>query len=171
MLAKVDMRAEIKQVEQIQFVSKADSDVLHLEGPGPNKLLIEAEKRLNSKDPAGAQKLAQQVLDEKTGDSGRALFILAEAATMTKNMKGAVDYFQQALSATQEPKVIAWSHIYLGRIFDLQEDRDSAVGHYKAALSASTDLPEAKAAAQRGLDKAYAPPEPQQNQGQNQTQN
>jgi len=45
------------------------------------------------------------------------------------------------------------------------------VGHYKAALSASTDLPEAKAAAQRGLDKAYAPPAPQQNQGQNQTQN
>ena len=171
MLTKLDTRAEIKQVEQIQFVSKADSDVLHLEGPGPNKLLIEAEKRLNSKDPVGAQKLAQQVLDEKTGDSGRALFILAEAATMTKNIKGAVDYFQQALSATQEPKVIAWSHIYLGRIFDLQEDRDSAVGHYKAALSASTDLPEAKAAAQRGLDKAYAPPAPQQNQGQNQTQN
>jgi hypothetical protein len=168
MLSKIDTRAEVKQAEQLQFVSKADSDVLHLEGPGPSKLLIEAEKRLNSKDPVGAQKLAQQVLDEKTGDSGRALFILAEAATMTKNIKGAVDYFQQALTQTQEPKVVAWSHIYLGRIFDLQEDRDSAVDHYKAALNASTDLPEAKAAAQRGLDKAYAPPAPPQNQSQNQ---
>ena len=168
MLTKIDTRAELKQAEQLQFVGKADSDVLRLEGPGPNKLLVEAERRLNSKDPVGAQKLAQQVLDEKTGDSGRALFILAEAATMTKNMKGAVDYFQQALTATQEPKVVAWSHIYLGRIFDLQEDRDSAVDHYKAALSASTGLPEAKAAAQRGLDKAYAPPTPPQNQTQNQ---
>jgi len=167
MLSKMDTRAEVKQAEQLQFVSKADSDVLHLEGPGPNKLLVEAEKRLNAKDPVSAQKLAQQVLDEKTGDSGRALFILAEAATMTKNIKGAVDYFQQALTATQEPKVVAWSHIYLGRIFDLQEDRDSAVDHAKAALTASTDLPEAKAAAQRGLDKAYAPPAPQQNQSQN----
>jgi tetratricopeptide (TPR) repeat protein len=168
MLTKLDTRAEVKQAEQIQFVSKADSDVLHLEGPGPNKLLLEAEKRLNTKDPVGAQRLAQSVLDQKLGDPGRALFILAEAATMTKNMKGAVDYFQQALGATQEPKVVAWSHIYLGRIFDLQEDRDSAVDHYKAALSASTDLPEAKAAAQRGLDKAYAPPAPPQNQSQNQ---
>ena len=128
---------------------------------------MEAEKHLNSKDPAGAQKLAQQVLDEKIGDSGRALFILAEVATMTKDMPGAQDYFLKALAATHEPKVVAWSHIYLGRIFDLQEDRDSAVDHYKAALSASTDLPEAKAAAQRGLDKAYAPPAPVSQQSQN----
>jgi tetratricopeptide (TPR) repeat protein len=167
MLAKVDVRAELKQSEQIQFVSKADSDVLHLEGPGPNKLLLEAEKHLNAKDPAGAQKLAQQVLDEKVGDSGRALFILAEVATMTKDIAGARDYFVKALGATQEPKVVAWSHIYLGRIFDLQEDRDSAVDHYKAALSASNDLPEAKAAAQRGLEKAYAPPAQPQKQNQN----
>ncbi len=160
LLSKMDTRAEIRQAEQIQFVSKADSDVLHLEGPGPNKLLLEAEKHLNAKDPAGAQKLAQQVLDEKVGDSGRALFILAEVATMTKDIAGARDYFVKALNATQEPKVVAWSHIYLGRIFDLQEDRDSAVDHYKAALSASANLPEAKAAAQRGLDKAYAPPAP-----------
>jgi hypothetical protein len=158
LLTKIDVRTEIKQAEQIQFVAKADTDVLHLEQPGPNKLLMEAEKHLNSKDPAGAQKLAQQVLDEKNGDSGRALFILAEVATMSRNMEGARDYFLKALGATQEPKVVAWSHIYLGRIFDLQEDRDSAVGHYKAALSASSDLPEAKAAAQRGLEKAYAPP-------------
>jgi tetratricopeptide (TPR) repeat protein len=167
MLTKIDIRAEIKQTEQLQFVSKADSDVLHLERPGSNKLLLEAEQHLNAKDPAGAQKLAQQVLDEKTGDSGRALFILAEVATMTKNIDGARDYFVKALGATQEPKVVAWSHIYLGRIFDLQEDRDSAVDHYKAALSASADLPEAKAAAQRGLEKAYAPPGPPQNQKQN----
>jgi len=104
------------------------------------------------------------VLDEKTGDTGRALFILAEVATMTRNMDGARDYFLKALSATQEPKVVAWSHIYLGRIFDLNEERDAAVDHYKAALGASTDLPEAKAAAQRGIEKAYAPPgQPQQN--------
>jgi hypothetical protein len=169
LLSKMDIRAEIKQAEQIQFVAKADSDVLHLERPGSNKLLMEAEQRLNAKDPASAQKLAQQVLDEKTGDSGRALFILAEVATMTRNMDGARDYFMKALDATHEPKVVAWSHIYLGRIFDLQEERDTAVDHYKAALGASTDLPEAKAAAQRGIEKAYAPPgqPPQSNQNQN----
>ncbi len=158
MLEKVDVRSEMKRLEQIQFVSKADADVLHLEQPGSNKLLMEAEQRLNAKDPLGAQKLAQQALEQKTGDSGRALFILAEVATMTRNMDGARDYFLQALGATQEPKVVAWSHIYLGRIFDLQDKRDAAVDHYKAALTASGNLPEAKAAAERGIEKAYAPP-------------
>ncbi len=158
LLGKVDVRAEMKRLEQVRFVAKADADVLHLERPGSNRLLMEAEQRLNAKDPSGAQKLAQQALDEKIGDSGRALFILAEVATMSRNMDGARNYFLQALGATQEPKVVAWSHIYLGRIFDLQDQRDAAVDHYKAALNASGSLPEAKAAAERGIQKAYAPP-------------
>jgi hypothetical protein len=60
---------------------------------------------------------------------------------------------------------VAWSHIYLGRIFDLQEERDAAVQHYRAALQASNTLPEAKAAAEQGLKKPYEPPvapQPQQ---------
>ena len=55
--------------------------------------------------------------------------------------------------------MIAWSHIYLGRIFDLNENRDAAVTEYRAALNvAGTALPEAKVAAERGLDKPYEPP-------------
>ena len=53
---------------------------------------------------------------------------------------------------------MAWSHIYLGRICDLQEDRAAALDHYRAALTAGANLPEAKAAAQRGLDQPYEPP-------------
>jgi hypothetical protein len=59
---------------------------------------------------------------------------------------------------------VAWSHIYLGRILDLQDDdtggplRAQAVAHYKAAEGASETLPVAKAAAEQGLQKPYAPP-------------
>jgi hypothetical protein len=62
------------------------------------------------------------------------------------------------LQTAHEPKVIAWSHIYLGRIFDLQEDRFNALDQYRAALVASSALPEAKLAAQRGMDQPYEPP-------------
>lgn len=58
--------------------------------------------------------------------------------------------------------MIAWSHIYLGRIFDLQEERDAALDHYRAALTASASLPEAKAAAERGMQQPYEPPGHQQ---------
>ena len=72
----------------------------------------------------------------------------------TRTWQGATGYFERAIKVAQEPKVIAWSHIYLGRIFDLQEQRDSAVDHYHAALTAGGTLPEVKAAAERGLQAA-----------------
>jgi len=44
----------------------------------------------------------------------------------------------------------------------LKENRDAALDQYRAALSAAdaegAALPEAKLAAQRGLDKPYEPP-------------
>ncbi|HMH01281.1 MAG TPA: hypothetical protein VK555_07690, partial [Terriglobales bacterium] len=68
------------------------------------------------------------------------------------------NYFQRALEVAREPKVVAWSHIYLGRIFDLQENRAAAVDQYRAALNAGASLPEAKEAAERGLQQPYEPP-------------
>jgi tetratricopeptide (TPR) repeat protein len=110
-------------------------------------------------DRESAQKLAQKALDEQAGDSGRALFILAEVATANRDIDGARQYFERALQTAHEPKLIAWSHIYLGRIYDLREDRHAAVDQYRAALDAAgAGLPDAKLAAQRGLDKPYEPP-------------
>ena len=68
----------------------------------------------------------------------------------------------RALEVAHEPKVVAWSHIYLGRIFDLQEDRPAALDHYRAAETAGSALPEAKAAAELGLRQPYEPPSHQQ---------
>jgi tetratricopeptide (TPR) repeat protein len=73
-------------------------------------------------------------------------------------LQGARNYFEQALGVAHEPKVVAWSHIYLGRIFDLQEERAEALDHYRAALTASAQLPEVKAAAERGIQQPYEPP-------------
>ena len=158
LLEKIDVGAEVKRAGQVKFAAQADSDVLRLSRPVQNKLLTTAEQRLNAGDKDSAQKLAQQALDQKVEDQGRALFILAEVATLSSDMDGARNYFLKALGATQEPKVIAWSHIYLGRIFDLQDEREAAVDHYKAALTAGASLPDAKAAAEKGIQQAYEPP-------------
>jgi hypothetical protein len=162
-LAQIDVRKEQKRAGQIQFASSADPELLHLSRPKEGKLLVTAEERLSAGDAVTAEKLAQQALAEKTEDSGRAYFILAQIA-LHGNMGGARDYFEQALKSTSEPKVVAWSHIYLGRILDLQDDaeggplRAEAIIHYQAAVNASESLPEAKAAAEQGLQKAYGPP-------------
>jgi len=81
---------------------------------------------------------------------------------MSKNREDALKDFQKAIEQTKDQKIVAWSHVYIGRILDMKEDRESALNEYRAALnSASTtgaELPEVKAAAERGLQQAYEPP-------------
>lgn len=163
MLAGIDVRREEKNVAQVQFATSADPELLHLARPQQTKLLSIAEERLSVGDTETAQKLAQEAIDEQSEDAGHALFILARVATMNRDMQGARTYFQKTLEVAHEPKVLAWSHIYLGRIFDLQEDRAAALDHYRAALNAGSALPEVKAAAERGIQQPYEPPaHPQQ---------
>lgn len=154
----IDVRKEEKRAAEIQFANKAEPELLHLSRPVEGKRLLTAEQRLSAGDVDSAQKLAQEALDEKSEDPGRALFILAQVATANRDMQGARNYFQRALEVASEPKVVAWSHIYLGRIFDLQENREAALDQYRAALSSGGALPEAKAAAERGLRQPYEPP-------------
>lgn len=163
LIGGINVGKEQKNAAQVKFASTADQELLHLSRHQPAELLLAAQQRLASGDLEGAKKIAQQALDEKQGDPGRALFILAQVAILNRDMQGARGYFQQALGVAHEPTVLAWSHIYLGRIFDLQEDRAAALDQYRAALTAGGLLPEAKAAAERGIQQPYEPPShPQQ---------
>jgi len=157
-LEGVDLKKEEKAASEVQFVTSTAPELLRLSRPEERRMLVTAEKRLAAGDPKGAQELAQQALDKKIGDQGRALFILAEVAVANKNRDGAQDNFQKAIESSKDPKVIGWSHVYLGRILDMKEERDAAVREYKAALTAGGGLPEIKAAAERGLQQAYEPP-------------
>lgn len=157
-LDAVDLKKEEKAAAEVQFASAAAPELVRLSRPEERRLLITAEKRLAEGDPKGAQELAQAALDKKIGDRGRALFILAEVAVANRNRDGAEDNFQKAIAASNDPKVVGWSHVYLGRILDMKEDRDAALEQYRAALTAGATLPEVKAAAERGLAQAYEPP-------------
>jgi tetratricopeptide (TPR) repeat protein len=158
LLANIDIKKEQKAAAEIQFASRTSPELVQLSRPEERRMLLMAEKRLAAGDSKGAQELAQQALDRKIGDQGRALFILAEVAVANKNRDGAQDNFQKAVETSKDPKVVGWSHVYLGRILDMKEDREAALAQYRAALSASADLPEVKAAAEHGLQGAYEPP-------------
>jgi tetratricopeptide (TPR) repeat protein len=157
-LENVDLKKEEKAAAEVQFASAASPELVRLSRPEERRMLVTAEKRLAAGDPKGAQELAQLALDKKIGDPGRALFILAEVAVANKNRDGAQDSFQKAIAASQDPTVLGWSHVYLGRIFDMKEDREAALTEYRTALSVGEKLPEVKAAAQHGLEQAYEPP-------------
>jgi tetratricopeptide (TPR) repeat protein len=157
-LDNVDVKKEQKAAAEVKFASSTAPELVRLSRPEERRMLVMAEKRLAAGDPKGAQELAQMALDKKIGDQGRALFILAEVAVANKNRDGAQDNFQKAIAASQDPTVLGWSHVYLGRILDMQEDREAALHEYQAALDTGGELPEIRAAAQRGLEQAYEPP-------------
>jgi tetratricopeptide (TPR) repeat protein len=158
LLNNIDTKKEEKAAAEIQFASSTSPELVQLSRPEERRMLFMAEQRLTAGDPKGAQELAQQALDRKIGDQGRALFILAEVAVANKNRDGAQDNFQKAAQASNDPKVVGWSHVYLGRILDMKEDREAALEQYRSALSAGADMPEIKAAAEKGLQQAYEPP-------------
>jgi len=69
------------------------------------------------------------------------MFLLARAATARNDRVAARSYFEETLKIALEPRLVAWSHIYLGRMLDLQQEREAALAHYKAALSAGDSTP------------------------------
>ncbi len=157
-LVAIDVGREKKRAQAVNFRPQAAPEVVHAGKARPVDPLEVAEERLSSGDLKGARQLAEAALANPHEDQARALFVLARAATLGRDMPGARAYFQRTLEVAHEPRMVAWSHIYLARILDLQESREEALKHYRAALAVGDDKPDTKAAAERGLQQPYEPP-------------
>jgi hypothetical protein len=48
-----------------------------------------------------------------------------------------------------------WSYIYLGRIFDIECNRERAVSNYEQAIKVGDNTRNAQAAARQGLSRPY----------------
>lgn len=161
------MNADIekRRVQDIVFASHTDEDVVEPMAPQSAEL-DEGERKLIAGDTAGAAQLAQKALAEHTRNPGRAEFILARADIMSGNMDGAVQAFRRAIQASHNLRTIAWSHIYLGRLDDLQGDRTSALAEYQAAMQSRDGKADTKDAAETGLKAPFAPPQAAQDSSQ-----
>jgi tetratricopeptide (TPR) repeat protein len=158
-LTQLNVQDETKRARGITFSQASSADVVRT-GRKRTILVDQAERLLAAGDVTGAERLAHQAITAHE-QSDRALFLLARAS-LRDDIAGAKTYFSQTLEATADPKLKAWSHIYLGRISDLNDEREEAVKHYKAALEAGDASPETKAAAERGIREQFQPPKAQQ---------
>lgn len=92
--------------------------------------------------------------------SGRPLanFRMGEAFYYQKNYQAAANAFRESLQAVPEPSekwTEVWSHIYLGKIFDLLGQRERAVNEYSKAKQTNDDTGGAQGEADKWLKKAY----------------
>jgi hypothetical protein len=162
MVYSMDPDQQVRRARQIEFDKESDGEVLGRSRPRKLTGLDLAESRLADGDVATASAMARQVLTvhsdtlESAAESARANFILARAAILTGHPDQAIDGFQKTLATTREPRLLAWSHIYLGRMLDLDCKREEAVAEYRAALAARDGQQDTRLAAERGVKAAYA---------------
>ncbi len=160
MVYSMDVDHEAHLIRKIDFDPTVDADVLSRSKPRSLQGLDLAEARLETGDLKTAASLARIALANPStipGQGvGRADFILARVAVMSGQPAQSIDYFQKAVAASKEPRIVAWSYIYLGRLLDLDCKRDQAIAEYKAALAARDGQLDTRLAAQRGLRTAYA---------------
>ncbi len=162
LLHGIDLEHERKRAREVAFAAQAEPEVVSASSivPEGTELLNMAEQKLAAGDREGAQKLAMRVLQRNQGGDqpGRAAFLLARIASLSGNMEEARTDFEQAAQSAKDPRTLAWSHIYLARIYDIQQNRETALEHYRAALAAGDPMPDTKAAAEKGLSAPYQRP-------------
>jgi tetratricopeptide (TPR) repeat protein len=154
-LHDIDVSEQQKLAATVPFLQSSTPELVHKSQH--KALLVDlAERALASGNFDGAQNYAQQALQNQE-DQGRALFVLARVAVATGKLNDAQNFFERASSTSSDAKIRGWSHIYLGRILDMEEHRLQAVEQYRAAFNEAAS-PELKAAAEKGLQQAYQPP-------------
>ncbi len=116
--------------------------------------LTEGERRIAEKNPRAAEASFQKVLT-KYPDQARAWYgiglvaLLEHDASRAKQVFGRLTAGEHA--AAEDPMVLAWSHVYLARIYDDEGNPAVAKAEYQSALAVEGGPEQAKQAAQKGL--------------------
>jgi hypothetical protein len=173
----IDVQAETKRLQSVTFASANAAPVLTAHGqsvaPEPSeleRLVAEGNRQIASQDAKGASDTFQAAY-KKFPDDPRVLYGMAIASVLSGKAARARDLFEELVSGRAQtgttpgspggdPSILAWSHVYLGRIDDLQDERELAVGEYHAALAVPGAPEAARAAAQSGVETAYKPARP-----------
>jgi tetratricopeptide (TPR) repeat protein len=166
MIYGMDVTRQLNHAKSILFVKSDPGNVITdplRPTAQPHKIegLDLAELDLAKGDTGDAADLAEKALDDPKGDHARATYVMARIDLMEGDPEKASQGFQATLKLSHDPRTLAWSHIYLGRLYDTLEppEREKALDEYKAALEVRDGRPDTKQAAQAGLAKPFALPQ------------
>jgi len=116
--------------------------------------LTEGERRIAEKNPRAAEASFQKVLT-KYPDQARAWYGIGLVALLDHDSARAKQVFGRLTmsehTVTQDPMVLAWSHVYLARIYDDEGNPEVAKTEYQSALAVEGGPEKARQAAEKGL--------------------
>lgn len=93
---------------------------------------------------------------EVNKNSSLAHYRIAEVFFMQRNFQASANAYRESLNGDGEPRwTEVWSHIQLGKIFDVTGQRERATNEYRQALQTNDNTQGALDEARRYLQKAY----------------
>ena len=172
LVRSIEVSAEARRIDTIKFSAEtareADDPTKQEEVARQNRMrpstvpndpeaiaaLTEGERRIAEKNPRAAEASFQKVL-AKYPDQTRAWFGLGVVAMLDQDGARAKQVFGRLTTgehaATQDPMVLAWSHVYLGTVYDNEGQPELAKAEYQAALEVEGSPEKARQAAQKAL--------------------
>ncbi|MCL5289155.1 MAG: hypothetical protein M1453_14315 [Acidobacteria bacterium] len=167
LLRGISLGEEGKRLETVQFApaevapaAEPNAEVSELDA-----WIIEGDRSIAAQDGVTAGATFERILSKYPGQP-RALYGLAVSLVLRREVDKAKEIFLGLVSATsaapqtsekKPPFVVAWSHVHLGRIYDLEQNRELALSEYRAALAVEGAPDAARIAARRGIDKGSQP--------------
>jgi tetratricopeptide (TPR) repeat protein len=169
MVYGMDVDRERHRDQQIAFLPEGSRDVLR-RAPRQLEGMDLAEMKLFKGDTGGAEEMADATLKTNPNDA-KANYLAGRVELIQGDPDEALGHLTKTLELTKDPRTLAWTHIYLGRLYDLARDPDhpdtelpertKALAEYKAALAVRDGQPDTKAAAEKGLKEPFALPKRQ----------
>ena len=150
MIAGINPLHEESRLLNVKFTQPPKQAAAPPELVGPSQILDEGDNDIYDGKYDDAKTVFEQVL-QKDPQNERALFGLAVVASNSRKPDIARKYFEQTLDVAHNLRLVTWSHIYLGRIDDIEGNRTQALAQYRAASLTAAAYPEAARAVQIGL--------------------
>jgi Peptidase family M1 domain len=117
--------------------------------------VLRGQQLVSQGDLTGALGEYQKALDSNK-NSSLAAYRIGEIFFMQRNYQSAANSFRDALRGDGDPKwVEVWSHIEIGRIYDLTGQRDRAVNEYRQAVQTNDNTQGAVNEARALMQKPY----------------
>jgi predicted negative regulator of RcsB-dependent stress response len=121
--------------------------------------ILKGQQLVAQNDLTGALAEYQKALDANP-QSSLAAYRIGELLFTQRNYQASVNSYRDALRGDGEPRwTEVWSHIALGKIFDITGQRDRAVNEYRLAVQTNDNTQGAVNEARQWLQKPYKLPE------------
>jgi hypothetical protein len=120
--------------------------------------ILKGQQLVAQGDLVGALAQYQKALDANP-QSSLADYRMGEVLYTQRNYQASVNYYRDALRGDDEPRwTEVWSHIALGKIFDITGQRDRAVNEYRLAVQTNDNTQGALNEARLYLQKPFVRP-------------